>query len=138
MVQTPLQSVLLLPPLVSVLQTKLLFLSWAQALFPCSKFPFPTLCSDDTIVYKVQNLQWTADFSGDVTLTWARPKRMSSTSCVYNIYYRYIIPPPLLWQVKGRSMNTGVPVFTAENHTESGLKHSQLLNQVLLGKSSIW
>jgi len=40
-------------------------------------------------VYKVQNLQWMADFSGDVTLTWARPKRMSSTSCVYNVYYRY-------------------------------------------------
>ncbi|RLV91912.1 hypothetical protein DV515_00013971 [Chloebia gouldiae] len=90
MAQTPLQSVLLLPPLVSVLQTKLLLLSWAQGLFPCSKFPFPTLCSDDTIVYKVQNLQWTADFSGDVTLTWARPKRMSSTSCVYNIYYRMV------------------------------------------------
>ncbi|XP_040471960.1 sortilin-related receptor isoform X4 [Falco naumanni] len=47
-------------------------------------------CTDDTIVYKVQNLQWTADFSGDVTLTWARPKRMSSTSCVYNIYYRMV------------------------------------------------
>lgn len=137
-VQMPLQSVLFPPPLLLVLETKLLFLSWAQGLFPCSKLPFPTLCSDDTIVYKVQNLQWSADFSGDVTLTWARPKRMSSTSCVYNIYYRYSIPPLLLVQVERTSMSTGVPVFTAENHTGSCLKHSELLNQVLLGKSNIW
>lgn len=46
------------------------------------------VCLDDTIVYKVQNLQWTADFSGDVTLTWARPKKMPSASCLYNVYYR--------------------------------------------------
>lgn len=69
-----------------------------------------SLCSltlsvvDDTIVYKVQNLQWTADFSGAITLTWARPKRMSSTSCVYNVYYRY--PTTSLYWVKGRSMST--------------------------------
>ncbi|KYO39024.1 sortilin-related receptor isoform B [Alligator mississippiensis] len=47
-------------------------------------------CTDDTIVYKVQNLQWTADFSGDVTLTWARPKKMPSASCLYNVYYRMV------------------------------------------------
>ncbi|XP_051668172.1 sortilin-related receptor isoform X3 [Manacus candei] len=56
----------------------------------CSDSSDERNCTDDTIVYKVQNLQWTADFSGDVTLTWARPKRMSSTSCVYNIYYRTV------------------------------------------------
>ncbi|XP_065553451.1 sortilin-related receptor isoform X3 [Lathamus discolor] len=56
----------------------------------CSDSSDEKNCTDDTIVYKVQNLQWTADFSGDITLTWARPKRMSSTSCVYNIYYRTV------------------------------------------------
>nr|XP_005496820.2 sortilin-related receptor [Zonotrichia albicollis] len=56
----------------------------------CSDSSDERNCTDDTIVYKVQNLQWTADFSGDVTLTWARPKRMSSSSCVYNIYYRMV------------------------------------------------
>ncbi|KAM9255799.1 sortilin-related receptor isoform 2-T2 [Cariama cristata] len=56
----------------------------------CSDSSDERNCTDDTIVYKVQNLQWTADFSGDVTLTWARPKRMSSTSCVYNVYYRIV------------------------------------------------
>lgn len=138
MLQKPLQPELFLPSLLLVLQPKLLFPSRAQALFPCSELTFPFLFSDDTIVYKVQNLQWTADFSGDVTLTWARPKRMSSTSCVYNIYYRYTVPHLLLFQVKGTSMGTGVPGFTAENCTESGLKHPELLNPVLLGKSNIW
>uniref|UniRef100_A0A8C0ST04 Sortilin-related receptor n=1 Tax=Canis lupus familiaris TaxID=9615 RepID=A0A8C0ST04_CANLF len=47
-------------------------------------------CSDELTVYKVQNLQWTADFSGDVTLTWIRPKKMPSASCVYNVYYRVV------------------------------------------------
>nr|XP_008162766.1 sortilin-related receptor isoform X1 [Chrysemys picta bellii] len=56
----------------------------------CSDSSDERNCTDDTIVYKVQNLQWTADFSGDVTLTWARPKKMSSTSCVYNVYYRMV------------------------------------------------
>ncbi|XP_050777880.1 sortilin-related receptor isoform X3 [Gopherus flavomarginatus] len=56
----------------------------------CSDSSDERNCTDDTIVYKVQNLQWTADFSGDITLTWARPKKMSSTSCVYNVYYRMV------------------------------------------------
>lgn len=54
-----------------------------------------SLCSfspDELTVYKVQNLQWTADFSGDVTLTWTRPKKMPSASCVYNVYYRWVLP----------------------------------------------
>lgn len=56
----------------------------------------PSLCPlspDELTVYKVQNLQWTADFSGDVTLTWTRPKKMPSASCVYNVYYRWVRPP---------------------------------------------
>uniref|UniRef100_A0A8B9E5E2 Sortilin related receptor 1 n=1 Tax=Anser cygnoides TaxID=8845 RepID=A0A8B9E5E2_ANSCY len=67
-------------------------------------------CTDDTIVYKVQNLQWTADFSGAVTLTWARPKRMSSTSCVYNVYYRTV--GESIWKV----------LETHSNKTNSVLK----------------
>lgn len=50
------------------------------------------------MVYKVQNLQWTADFSGEVTLTWTRPKKMPSAVCVYNVYYRWVLlfaPAPL-------------------------------------------
>ncbi|XP_013929765.1 PREDICTED: sortilin-related receptor, partial [Thamnophis sirtalis] len=47
-------------------------------------------CTDDTLVYKVQNLQWTADFLGNITLSWAQPKKMPLTSCVYNIYYRMV------------------------------------------------
>ncbi|XP_004389058.1 sortilin-related receptor isoform X1 [Trichechus manatus latirostris] len=55
----------------------------------CSDGSDERACSDELTVYKVQNLQWTADFSGDVTLTWMRPKKMPS-SCVYNIYYRVL------------------------------------------------
>lgn len=46
---------------------------------------------DELTVYKVQHLQWTADFSGDITLTWMRPKKMPSASCVYNVYYRWVL-----------------------------------------------
>uniref|UniRef100_A0A669Q0W2 Sortilin-related receptor n=1 Tax=Phasianus colchicus TaxID=9054 RepID=A0A669Q0W2_PHACC len=67
-------------------------------------------CTDDTIVYKVQNLQWTADFSGAITLTWARPKKMSSTSCVYNVYYRMV--GESIWKV----------LETHSNKTSSVLK----------------
>lgn len=52
-------------------------------------FP-PFLSLEELNVYKIQNLQWTADFSGDVTLTWIRPKKMPSASCVYNVYYRWV------------------------------------------------
>lgn len=47
-------------------------------------------CSEELNVYKIQNLQWTADFSGDITLTWLKPKKMPSASCVYNVYYRVV------------------------------------------------
>uniref|UniRef100_A0A452SQB1 Sortilin-related receptor n=1 Tax=Ursus americanus TaxID=9643 RepID=A0A452SQB1_URSAM len=51
----------------------------------CSDESDERACSDELTVYKVQNLQWTADFSGDVTLTWTRPKKMPSAACVYNV-----------------------------------------------------
>uniref|UniRef100_H3ARQ9 Sortilin-related receptor n=1 Tax=Latimeria chalumnae TaxID=7897 RepID=H3ARQ9_LATCH len=44
-------------------------------------------CTADTVVYKVRNLQWRADFNGNVTLTWSRPKNIPE-SCVYVISYR--------------------------------------------------
>ncbi|XP_069081125.1 sortilin-related receptor [Pleurodeles waltl] len=47
-------------------------------------------CTDDTVFYKVQNLQWTADFSGNITLSWTRPKKIPLASCVYLLYYRLI------------------------------------------------
>lgn len=53
-------------------------------------FVFPFVFLDELTVYKVQNLQWTADFSGNVTLTWMRPKKMPSAACVYNVYYRWV------------------------------------------------
>ncbi|KAM5310926.1 sortilin-related receptor isoform 1-T6 [Glossophaga mutica] len=56
----------------------------------CSDESDERACSDELTVYKVQNLQWTADFSGDVTLTWMRPKKMPAASCVYNVHYRVV------------------------------------------------
>nr|KAF6404156.1 sortilin related receptor 1 [Molossus molossus] len=56
----------------------------------CSDESDERACRDELTVYKVQNLQWTADFSGDVTVTWMRPKKMPSASCVYNVYYRVV------------------------------------------------
>nr|XP_033774457.1 sortilin-related receptor isoform X1 [Geotrypetes seraphini] len=56
----------------------------------CSDGSDENNCTDDTAVYKVQNLQWTADFSGNITLTWIRPKRLPIASCVYSVYYRMI------------------------------------------------
>ncbi|OWK17993.1 SORL1, partial [Cervus elaphus hippelaphus] len=56
----------------------------------CSDESDERACSEELNVYKIQNLQWTADFSGDVTLTWIRPKKMPSASCVYNVYYRVV------------------------------------------------
>ncbi|XP_056330271.1 sortilin-related receptor isoform X2 [Danio aesculapii] len=45
-------------------------------------------CTDEQQVYKVQNLQWTANFSGAVKLTWTRPKNMPTSSCSFVIYFR--------------------------------------------------
>uniref|UniRef100_A0A673Z2P1 Sortilin related receptor 1 n=1 Tax=Salmo trutta TaxID=8032 RepID=A0A673Z2P1_SALTR len=44
----------------------------------------------DSLVYKIQNLQWTADFSGAITLTWSRPKNLPLTSCYFLIYFRLV------------------------------------------------
>ncbi|XP_073459845.1 sortilin-related receptor-like [Aquarana catesbeiana] len=56
----------------------------------CSDSSDENNCTDDSVVYKVQNLQWTADFTGNITLTWARPKKMPLASCVYSVSYRVI------------------------------------------------
>ncbi|XP_052472847.1 sortilin-related receptor [Carassius gibelio] len=45
-------------------------------------------CTVDLRVYKIQNLQWSVNFSGAVTLTWSRPKNMSASSCSFVINYR--------------------------------------------------
>ncbi|KAG2470136.1 SORL protein, partial [Polypterus senegalus] len=45
-------------------------------------------CTSGSIVLKVQNLRWTADFSGNVTLMWTKPKNMST--CTYVVYYRQV------------------------------------------------
>ncbi|XP_051788146.1 sortilin-related receptor isoform X1 [Erpetoichthys calabaricus] len=45
-------------------------------------------CTSNSIVLKVQNLRWTADFSGNVTLMWTKPKNMSA--CTYVVYYRQV------------------------------------------------
>ncbi|KAG7282266.1 hypothetical protein CRUP_033793 [Coryphaenoides rupestris] len=47
-------------------------------------------CTLDTLVYKVQNMQWTADFSGAITLTWTSSKRMPPENCDFIIYYRLV------------------------------------------------
>uniref|UniRef100_A0A6Q2ZM28 Sortilin-related receptor n=1 Tax=Esox lucius TaxID=8010 RepID=A0A6Q2ZM28_ESOLU len=47
-------------------------------------------CTSDSMVYKIQNLQWTADFSGAITLTWSRPKNLPPASCYFLIYYRSV------------------------------------------------
>ncbi|MBN3300436.1 SORL protein, partial [Amia calva] len=56
----------------------------------CSDMSDEHNCSVDSLVYKVQNLQWTADFSGAVTLTWSRPKNLPQSSCNYVLYYRQV------------------------------------------------
>uniref|UniRef100_A0A3Q3EAT1 Sortilin-related receptor n=1 Tax=Labrus bergylta TaxID=56723 RepID=A0A3Q3EAT1_9LABR len=54
-------------------------------------------CSDhsdednfDSLAYKVQNLQWTRDFLGAITLTWSRPKSLPLDSCYFLVYYRLV------------------------------------------------
>ncbi|KAJ8343111.1 hypothetical protein SKAU_G00330390 [Synaphobranchus kaupii] len=47
-------------------------------------------CSADSRIFKVQNLQWSSDFSGAVTLTWSRPKNLPPSSCSYLVYYRLV------------------------------------------------
>ncbi|XP_073673926.1 sortilin-related receptor [Garra rufa] len=47
-------------------------------------------CTMDLLVYKIQNLQWSANFSGAVTLTWSRPKNMPASTCSFVIYFRQV------------------------------------------------
>ncbi|XP_036379298.1 sortilin-related receptor-like [Megalops cyprinoides] len=56
----------------------------------CSDHSDEDNCSTDSRVYKVQNLQWSSDFSGAVTLTWSRPKNLPLSSCSYIVYYRLV------------------------------------------------
>uniref|UniRef100_W5MGE8 Sortilin-related receptor n=1 Tax=Lepisosteus oculatus TaxID=7918 RepID=W5MGE8_LEPOC len=56
----------------------------------CSDQSDEANCSADSLAYKVQNLRWTADFSGTVTLTWSRPKNLPLNSCTFVVYYRQV------------------------------------------------
>ncbi|XP_029628708.1 sortilin-related receptor isoform X2 [Salmo trutta] len=56
----------------------------------CSDHSDEDDCTTDSLVYKIQNLQWTADFSGAITLTWSRPKNLPLTSCYFLIYFRLV------------------------------------------------
>uniref|UniRef100_A0A673C1J0 Fibronectin type-III domain-containing protein n=1 Tax=Sphaeramia orbicularis TaxID=375764 RepID=A0A673C1J0_9TELE len=56
----------------------------------CSDHSDEDNCTSDTLVYKVQNLQWTPDFSGAITLTWSRPKNLPLDSCYFLISYRLV------------------------------------------------
>ncbi|XP_062872320.1 sortilin-related receptor [Trichomycterus rosablanca] len=56
----------------------------------CSDHSDEDNCTADSMVYKVQNLQWAADFSGAITLTWSRPKNMPLSSCSFLIQYRVV------------------------------------------------
>uniref|UniRef100_A0AAY4CL48 Sortilin-related receptor n=1 Tax=Denticeps clupeoides TaxID=299321 RepID=A0AAY4CL48_9TELE len=47
-------------------------------------------CTAELLVYKVQNLQWSADFSGAITLSWSRPKNLPADSCSYQVFYRLV------------------------------------------------
>uniref|UniRef100_A0A3P8V3B2 Sortilin-related receptor n=1 Tax=Cynoglossus semilaevis TaxID=244447 RepID=A0A3P8V3B2_CYNSE len=54
----------------------------------CSDHSDEDNCTVDALVYKVQNLQWTPDVQGAVTLTWSRPKNLPLDSCYFLVYYR--------------------------------------------------
>ncbi|XP_029027892.1 sortilin-related receptor isoform X2 [Betta splendens] len=56
----------------------------------CSDHSDEENCTLDTVAYKVQNLQWTPDFLGAITLTWSRPKNLSLDSCYFLIFYRLV------------------------------------------------
>uniref|UniRef100_A0A674CL20 Sortilin-related receptor, L(DLR class) A repeats containing n=1 Tax=Salmo trutta TaxID=8032 RepID=A0A674CL20_SALTR len=56
----------------------------------CSDHSDEDNCTSDSLVYKIQNLRWTADFSGAITLTWSRPKNLPLASCYFLIYYRLV------------------------------------------------
>ncbi|KAF0030311.1 hypothetical protein F2P81_017042 [Scophthalmus maximus] len=56
----------------------------------CSDHSDEDNCTQDTLAYKVQNLQWTPDVLGAITLTWSRPKNLPLDSCYFLIYYRLV------------------------------------------------
>ncbi|KAK0145654.1 Sortilin-related receptor [Merluccius polli] len=56
----------------------------------CSDHSDEDNCTLDALVYKVQNMQWTADFSGAITLTWTSSKRMPPENCDFLISYRLV------------------------------------------------
>ncbi|XP_029700330.1 sortilin-related receptor isoform X2 [Takifugu rubripes] len=60
----------------------------------CSDHSDEDNCTTDTQTYKVQNLHWTPDFYGSVTLTWSRPKNLPLNSCSFLIYYRVVGTQP--------------------------------------------
>ncbi|KAG5268084.1 hypothetical protein AALO_G00208070 [Alosa alosa] len=47
-------------------------------------------CTDESLAYKIRNLQWTPNLSGAITLTWSRPKNMPLASCSFQVYYRLV------------------------------------------------
>ncbi|XP_039986583.1 sortilin-related receptor isoform X1 [Xiphias gladius] len=56
----------------------------------CSDHSDEDNCTLDSLAYKVQNLQWTPDVLGTITLTWSRPKNLPLDSCYFIIYYRLV------------------------------------------------
>ncbi|XP_036392634.1 sortilin-related receptor-like isoform X1 [Megalops cyprinoides] len=56
----------------------------------CSDHSDENNCTAETLVYKIQNLQWSSDSSGAVTLTWSRPKNLPPSSCYFLVYYRLV------------------------------------------------
>uniref|UniRef100_A0A8C6SI35 Sortilin-related receptor, L(DLR class) A repeats containing n=1 Tax=Neogobius melanostomus TaxID=47308 RepID=A0A8C6SI35_9GOBI len=56
----------------------------------CSDHSDEDDCTAENQAYKVQNLQWTPDFLGAITLTWSRPKNLPSDSCNFLISYRLV------------------------------------------------
>ncbi|XP_016368987.1 sortilin-related receptor-like [Sinocyclocheilus rhinocerous] len=67
-------------------------------------------CTMDLLVYKIQNLQWSANFSGAVTLTWSRPKNMPASTCSFVIYFRQVGVQQ--WTSMDTNSNKGSAVLT--------------------------
>ncbi|XP_076146177.1 sortilin-related receptor [Alosa pseudoharengus] len=56
----------------------------------CSDHSDEDNCTDESLAYKIRNLQWTPNLSGAITLTWSRPKNMPLASCSFQVYYRLV------------------------------------------------
>ncbi|XDV32386.1 hypothetical protein PO909_003231 [Leuciscus waleckii] len=76
----------------------------------CSDKSDENNCTVDMLVYKIQNLQWSANFSGAVMLTWSRPKNMPTTSCSFIIYFRQVGVQQ--WTSMDTNSNKGSAVLT--------------------------